>query len=339
MRNQGTQRMRPKYYEPVEAQLQAIFYDILFRPLVSVVEETTSQSMLNAHGMLNAEENPLQHALRTGRVQYDAGKFSGEFNAAISRVLKALGAKFDHWTKTFSLDPASVPGWVKAQSASYQATARGAHETINRKLSEIQGHLDSIVAETDVDAKPTLHAVQKDFRQVAGKLTVRPELSEDSVGRLSKQYNENMKLWIKKFSQEMIGDLRGVVEKNAQQGYRFDKLIQGIQGRYGVAQNKAKFLARQETALFMSKYRKERFSESGITHYRWSTSHDERVRPAPGTTGIARLDDHRRLDGHTFAYNNPPVVDRNTGRRANPGEDYNCRCVDIPVVERAAVAA
>ena len=339
MRNKGTQRVRPMYYEPVEAQLASIFYDILFRPLVSVIEETTSQNMINAYGMLNAEENPLQKALRIGKVQYEAGIFSGEFNAAISRVLKGVGAKFDRLSRVFRLEPSKVPAWAKAQAAAYQATAKGAHDTMNRKLSDIQRDLDSIIERTDVDAEPTMRAVQKDFRSVAGAIALRPELSEDAVGRLSKEYNQNMKLWIDKFTKEMITDLRRVVDKNAQQGYRFDKLISGIQGRYGVAQNKAKFLARQETALFMSKYRKERFSEAGITHYRWSTSHDERVRPAPGTHGISRFNNHRALDGRIFPYDHPPVVDTFTGRRANPGEDFNCRCVDIPVVERVAVAA
>lgn len=43
--------------------------------------------------------------------------------------------------------------------------------------------------------------------------------------------------------------------------------------------------------------------------------------------------DHRRLNGKIFSWNAPPIVDMRTGRRGHPGDDYQCRCVAIPVFE------
>ncbi len=339
MKKLPPQRLKPAYYEPVESQIQAMLYEILFKPLVVIAEDANAQMSPSTHGFMNAVENPLQAALRSGKIQYEAGVYSGDFSAAAVRVLRAIGAKWDKPRKVYRQDVSAVPGWVKAEAASYQQTASGAHRQMELKLGEIDQQLDAILDKKEIHAKRTMREIAKDFRDVASELQVAPELSEDSANRLAADYNQNIKLYIKTFSRQMIGDLRGIVEKNATVGYRFDTLISQIKNRYSVTQNKAKFLARQETGLFMAKYRRERFSEAGVTHYKWSTSHDERVRPAPGTHGVARQNNHRALDGRTFPYADPPVVDTATGRRANPGEDYNCRCVDVPILARTAVMA
>jgi SPP1 gp7 family putative phage head morphogenesis protein len=77
-------------------------------------------------------------------------------------------------------------------------------------------------------------------------------------------------------------------------------------------------------SLFVSKYREAVFEENGVKKYIWSTANDIRVR-----------DRHRSLNNKVFSYDDPPVVDKKSGRRANPGEDYNCRCVAIPYLSGA----
>jgi hypothetical protein len=54
----------------------------------------------------------------------------------------------------------------------------------------------------------------------------------------------------------------------------------------------------------------------------WSTVQDERVRER-----------HAELNGKRFKWGDPPVVDIQTGRRAESGEDYQCRCVALPVFD------
>jgi uncharacterized protein with gpF-like domain len=46
---------------------------------------------------------------------------------------------------------------------------------------------------------------------------------------------------------------------------------------------------------------------------------------------------HRELgamseSGTVFKYSEPPIVDVRTGRRANPGEDFQCRCTANPII-------
>ncbi len=310
------QKLRPIHYEGMERQLKAIFKLIVFDPVLEVIAAATAQRV-------NAREDALRSALQSGRVQYSDGTFSGEFQAAIGRYLRSLGATFDARAKIYRLAPSKVPSWISAEAGLYSVRARAAHTQIKKTLGYIQASLDQAIDRHTVKAGDTVDQISGSFREVAKALRLSPTLSDESRDLLRQDYTDNMKLWIRNWSEEMIADLRGVVDTNAVQGYRFDKLIDAIQNRYSVSTSKAKFLARQETALFMSKFRQFRFKEAGVTRYRWLTSNDERVRET-----------HRELNGTVHSYDSPPYVA--PGRKANPGEDYNCRCVDEPILVEAA---
>ena len=95
-----------------------------------------------------------------------------------------------------------------------------------------------------------------------------------------------------------------------------------IQAQYGIDKRHAAFIARDQTAKLNAAITERQQKDAGVRRYKWSTSGDERVRS-----------DHKKLDGRVFSYDDPPVVDSRTGRRCNPGQDYNCRCVAIPVFD------
>lgn len=318
--------MKDSYWEDVEDQLKTIFYELVFAPLMDLLRKTNPQ-MKEIDTLFNAAGAPhnVMVAIRSGRVQYEEGVFSGDFSVAISKELRSLGATFDHRSGVYRLSAAQVPPAVRAEAASYQMTARKLHEDIQRRLNEIQKSLDGMIEKKNIDPETTIRHIDEGFKTSAKLLEVQPKIDRSRALELATDYNKNMKLYIKDFSKQSIVSLREAVEKNAQEGYRFDKLAEVIRHRYGVTANKAQFLARQETGLFMAKYRKQRFDQAGVRRYRWSTAHDERVR-----------DSHKHLNGRVFAYDQPPITDRSTGARNNPGEDFNCRCVDIPMLEGAA---
>jgi SPP1 gp7 family putative phage head morphogenesis protein len=338
MKTLRPQILKDVHYTDIEQQLKRVFYEILFKPVAQVLRQYTAQPAEAKKTLLNALDDALRDALNKGRIQYGDGVFSGEFSAAIGRDLRTLGASFDKRTKVYRLAAGRVPAWVKAAAVGYNAKAKEAHNLILKTLDDNLRDLDKMVDIHTIDPAEAIDSIEDDFNRIAGGLIVDPRLTPEGKGRLEQEYRDNMKLWIKKFSKRTITDLREIVEENANQGYRFDNLIRGIKTRYGVTTSKAKFLARQETALYMSKYRKERFGEAGVTRYKWSTSHDARVRPYPGMNPAHG--DHRDLDGKIFEYARPPIVATMPRiRRANPGEDYNCRCLDIPILEAIAEAA
>ena len=307
------QRLRPAYYEGIEAALNRHFYTIIFKPLISIIKSSSVQKV-----MLNASIKKIDAALRTGKIQYSDGIFSGQYNAAIGKEMRDLGAEYDHRSNVYRIDPKLIPEELQTSIAHSQAKAQEAHDKIKKELDTIEG---STATEIKVPGDFMVNKVYSDFQTAAKAAMVTPSLSDAHKKLLADDYNSNMKLYIKDWTKEQIKRLRTAVDTNSTEGGRFDNLIQRIQEQYAVSQSKAKFLARQETALFMSKFRKERFDEAGVRVYKWSARSPSLTRP-----------DHWRLNGHFFQYNDPPVVDLASGRRGNPGEDFGCLCVDIPAL-------
>jgi SPP1 gp7 family putative phage head morphogenesis protein len=327
MRQPGIQHLRPSDYADMQDQILTALWKIVFQPAVTLIREV-DPATAKVMRVENAAQTALELALQGGRVQYLSGVFSGDFNAQIAVEIRRMGGRFDKRMHVYFIDVKVVPSWVKAAAESFRSKAKALHEAIKRKLDETEAMLEQLIAEQRIDATKTVEKVQEGFRSAADAIGVSPTITPESKARMAREYEENMKPYVADFSKSAIHTLREAVEENAMKGYRADRLASVIRQRYGVTRSKAEFLARQETALFMSKYRELRFSEGGVTRYVWHTAHDELVRKQ-----------HSSLDGHTFFYSNPPIVDKDTARTGNPGTDFNCRCVDAPVLERIKVAA
>lgn len=89
---------------------------------------------------------------------------------------------------------------------------------------------------------------------------------------------------------------------------------------YSMERNHARFIARDQMAKLNADLTAQQQEDAGVSEYIWSTSGDVRVR-----------DSHEALDGTRQKWSDPPVVDEKTKRRCHPGQDYNCRCVALPV--------
>lgn len=122
--------------------------------------------------------------------------------------------------------------------------------------------------------------------------------------------------------QTSLGKMQEIVLEGYKNGTPQKKVVQEIQSSYNVDKKKARFIARDQLAKLNGDITRHQQMDAGVSKYRWSTSKDSRVR-----------DDHKDLEGKVFSWDDPPIVDKRTGRRAHPMEDYNCRCVAIPIFE------
>lgn len=311
--------LRTSDYSDVRKQLEAIFYKIVFKPVVDLLAPHNAQVRVAAKELRNAVVAPVVAAIRAGRIQYADDTFSGDFNAEISKALRSYGAQYNKQQKTFTIVPQDLPVEVLAASNEYAQAAKDLHDQLDTVLKGIERNLEQLTGE--VDASMVISTSEEKFNRAYAEAIGKEELSDRAKRELASDYSTNMKLWIQKWCKETIQDLRVSVAQNAKQGYRFDKLVDRVQNRYDVSKTKAEFLSRQETALFTSKHRQQRFEDAGITSYVWQTAGDVNVR-----------DSHKKLNGKIFEYANPPIVDESTGRRANAGEDFNCRCVANPIL-------
>ena len=303
---------------------------MIFGPLADLLEEIgLGKVQARADRRENAGTEELRVALQTGRVWYADGKFCGQFNAAISRELRELGATHNAEAGTFSISQENIPTDLRAALASATEKAQALHKTIGDFLGKAAENVAK--APAGLTMRQTLDKIMVNLQnqfvvqieEVGAKdIGIGLKPTEEIDETLRTTLVNNLALEIKGWAAQEIADLRLRVQKNAMEGYRPDKLAREIAAERGISLRKANFIAAQETSLFVSKWREQRAKDVGCTRYKWSTSHDERVRP-----------DHRALNGKIFSFDDPPITDRATQAHNNPGEDFRCRCVAIPILD------
>jgi SPP1 gp7 family putative phage head morphogenesis protein len=97
------------------------------------------------------------------------------------------------------------------------------------------------------------------------------------------------------------------------EGSRAKEIADDIFNTGEVTRSRATLIARTEVARTSSTLTQARAEHIGSTHYVWRTAGDADVR-----------DDHKKLNGKAFAWDDPPVADSRSGTRANPGCIWNC---------------
>lgn len=300
-------RVKDSYFSDTDDHLRRVFYETYFAPLLAAIPKPPR---------LNASSNALLSALSSGRVMYKDGVFSGSFNASISMSLSQF-AKFDRHTKKWYGRP---PSNVLASAIMANDKRAELIRQINQAIDDLAKKADETIKTLSFSTDLPLFSMNQDVIETL-PIGIRPTLDARTAERLRKDYTESQRLNVKNWTPEQVTRLREMVERY-QTSSSNESLTDMIMKEWDVSANKANFLARQETSLFFSKFSMNRASSAGVRRYRWSTSHDGRVRER-----------HKELNGTIHSVDDPPVVDLKTGRRAHPGEDYNCRCAAIWVLE------
>lgn len=324
-------RMKPSYFDELEREIQNIFFKAFYEPLNRIFRTYHQDEIMNE------TPDPIASAIITGQIYYKEDGFVGKFNSKTSKKLKELGAKFDSRSKKWKLARGKVSMQVNIAIAQadmmYKELAGDVLKSIEQANVRVDTLLRSQNSKLEATYEKTVNKINADITDTLKKVGIVPNYSIQDMKQLARSYTENLEFYIKKWTDKNILKLRKDVMANTLAGRRAESLVQLIMTNYGSSKEKAKFLARQETSLSMAAIRQQRYEKAGIKKYKWSTSHDERVRPQKGKGLNPFGNNHRILDGTVHEWSKPPIVDRETGRTANPGQDYNCRCVAIPILQ------
>ena len=309
--------------------LLKIMYQAVFEPLLKITEERLD----------NAKDTLLERYLKDGKIQYKDGKFSGQLSAGISKEIKALGGKFERgrWT----LPETKMPMPLK-RAIDYNVKAmKSLSESLTKKIESMVGKTSSFVKNMSIQSMgvKNLDRVSTEFKQIIRKnLGVAPQLSVEGLEQISKDYLTTIELPIRKkllhefedqtiavledFEQEVVEKLRADISDMILSGQSRVDLRNAIKKRLKISDTRCRFIARQETALLVTTFKKSQYQQYGIDKYKWKTVGDHKVRES-----------HVELDGDEIDWDSPPIVDPKTGRTAHAGMDFNCRCQAIPIVE------
>lgn len=113
-------------------------------------------------------------------------------------------------------------------------------------------------------------------RQVRTVLGVNPILNESYLIPQVESFVERNAALIKDIPEQSLKRIEVKIRTGVERGLDTRKLTDIVQEELGIARNRAKLIARDQTSKFMSSLTQLRQTELGIDEYVWSTSGDER---------------------------------------------------------------
>lgn len=160
------------------------------------------------------------------------------------------------------------------------------------------------------------------FRQVKASIGVElGAIADRKVGPAIRQFTAENVALIKSVPQTYFDDVEKRVVMGMNAGLRHEEIAEQLQERLGVAESKAKLIARDQTLSFFADLNRVRQTELGVESYVWRTATDPRVR-----------DEHAERDGITYRWDDPPGDESDPADGGHPGEGINCRCWAEPVL-------
>ena len=214
-----------------------------------------------------------------------------------------------------------IPAIVDQFSQETRVDAYG--ETISRSIEDVRVGVGIQIPDPSIANQADLQALGiSDFqkaqmtKQIQTVLGINPIIEDAFLDAQVNAFVERNVALIKNIPAQSLARVETVVRTEIEKGTSAKDITAAVQNELSIAKNRAKLIARDQTNKFMGKITELRQKSLGITEYTWSTSRDERVRES-----------HKVKDGKTFSWSKPPA---DTG---HPGEDIQCRCVAIPVMD------
>ncbi len=317
--------MKTKELTPIADDVKDI--DAIERAIIELLRKEIFLPLIKELGVnkliLKNSIEDLIDAIASGKIYYANGYFKGSFNATITKELRKIGV-WDKKKEGFKVPKASLSVDMQTAIETSKTQFLRMAEKINKKLDAIDSKEIAQKLRVEKVFDTAAWKLNKNFEKSIENITVAPKLTDYQRKRIAEEYTNNLHLYIQDWTDKEITKLRKAVQVNVMQGIRRDKLAELIQESYGVGINKAKFLARQETNLMTTKLKQTRYQQAGVNSYRWQTvvgSPAHPVRP-----------EHKKLDGTVHTWDNPPIATKD-GQKKNPGQDYNCRCIAVPIVK------
>ena len=140
----------------------------------------------------------------------------------------------------------------------------------------------------------------------------------------TKQFNDILK--------ENIGLIRGAtgdialrlqetLQKSYAEGASLKKIQEDLKSLFHYSDNRAKLIAYDQTRKATMAFTVTGYNLAGVKYFKWIHS--------GGGSKPRKL--HKKYNGKIFEYDNPPIIDENTGERGYPAQAINCGCQMVPV--------
>lgn len=173
-----------------------------------------------------------------------------------------------------------------------------------------------------------------------------PKLNLDDVEidkkskKIAQDYIYNMDYWVKNWKAKEIVKMRRTVLYMTQNGARTETIKKYFMNRWGIAERKAEFLARNESGIAGSVIKATHYQDMGCTHFMWLRSTSIEKRPLHLEYAKETGNQYGINGTNIFSFSDPPVIEqvkvgegknasyvpKADGQKGLPGQIYNCSC-------------
>lgn len=176
----------------------------------------------------------------------------------------------------------------------------------------------------------TIHEWRRVVRQTLGlNITQDYYMGEFFRGALTQWTTNNVGL-IKSIPETTLTNMQNIVLEGWQNGTTNTRIGKKVQEAYGISRRRAHFIARDQVSKLNANLAQAQQQDAGVQEYIWSDSSDVRVRKS-----------HAKMQGKRCRWDDPTVYWNPTLKawvprtdemvHKHPGEDYQCRCVALPI--------
>lgn len=307
------------YIKQITSGLTKYLWENLYKDFFKILD---NNSVYNAKGALEA-------AITSGRVYYERGAFRSKknFSNAIAKELEQIGAVFKYGA--YYIDRMRLPVQIESALGIVAAREAAAFAAINQTFFKLAESLGKTPVDLFIEK-----AVEKTFKKLEADITKSAEErkiptiefipTDKEAEKIAKDYTHNMQYWVSKWEEKEIIKMRQDVLKMVSDGARVPTIKEYFQKRWKIAENKAEFLAVNESHLAGSVIKATRYQNMGFTHFKWGRSSSREKRKL-----------HEEYYGKVFAYDDPPVIDEKLNQKGLPRQIWNCKCHSQPVVNRS----
>jgi hypothetical protein len=259
-----TSRRNPKTLKPIlynenwhkelSKEIINVYMTAIYNPLLEAIEELDTKE--------NAKQSPVVTALKNGTIRFWRSGFHGPMSAAISKDLKDNGARWvsGRW---FMLEQQLPDEWraaIKANKSLWQRLMTKIDEKFSTMLDNTQDMVRNMSLET-LGVK-SMDRVSDQFKKtLRDSVSIKTDIASQGVAdyvvdstkpikkQLGRTFDEQTKKYSSDFAYEEIVKLRQDLSKLITDGAPRKDVREYINSRLKVGKNRARFIARQETAL------------------------------------------------------------------------------------------
>lgn len=143
--------------------------------------------------------------------------------------------------------------------------------------------------------------------------------------------HENVAL-IQDLTPGLASRIEGTILKALTEGTLHEDLARQLQERaFGYAEQRAELIAIDQVGKLYGQLNIQRMRDLGVTHFKWMSAHDERVRGNPTGKYRKATPSHWDRHGKVFSIADPPKG--KNGEKEYPGTPIRCRCIAAPEVD------